>query len=116
MFRVSSLSVAVGLLCVAHSPVFGAPAPPVFSPHPSVGWVAMLGGLKPPRSGPGPVKEDPEHPTIDNNQFRLTGKQPTLPVADLRNPILQPWGPMQSSRRASTSEARDWQRRDGLSG
>jgi hypothetical protein len=35
--------------------------------------------------------DDPAHPTINNNEFRLTGKQPTLPVADLRNPILQPW-------------------------
>ena len=91
MFRFSALSVALGLLCIANTPAVGAAAPPVFSPHPSVGWVAILGGLKPPKSGPGPVKDDPAHPTIDNNQFRLTGKQPTLPVADLRNPILQPW-------------------------
>ena len=91
MVRFSALSVALGLLCIANTPAAGAAAPPLFSPHASAGWVAILGGLKPPRSGPGPVKDDPAHPTIDNNQFRLTGKQPTLPVADLRNPILQPW-------------------------
>jgi hypothetical protein len=73
------------------SPALGAESPPQFSPTASVGWVAVLGGLKPPSSGPGPVRDDPAHPTIDNNQFRLTGRQPTLPVADLSNPILQPW-------------------------
>lgn len=93
MFRVSSLSVPIGLLLVGAvlSPAFGAPPTPNFSPNASVGWVVQLGGLKPSQSGPGPVQDDPEHPTIDNNEFRLTGKQPTLPVADLRNPILQPW-------------------------
>jgi hypothetical protein len=34
---------------------------------------------------------DPAYPNVNNNQFRLTGKQPTLPLADLSNPILQPW-------------------------
>jgi hypothetical protein len=81
----------MGLLWIADSPAFGAASPPIFSPNASVGWVSMLGGLKPPGSGPGPVMDDPAHPTIDNNEFRLTGKQPTLPVADLSNPILQPW-------------------------
>jgi hypothetical protein len=66
-------------------------AAPNFSPNPSVSWLVALGGLKPPPSGAGPVVDDPKHPTINNNQFRVTGKQPTFPVADLSNPILQPW-------------------------
>jgi hypothetical protein len=66
-------------------------APPVFSPNPSVGWVVVLGGFKRPASGPGPIMADPAHPNVSNNAFRLTGKQPTLPLADLTNPILQPW-------------------------
>jgi hypothetical protein len=88
-----SLSVTMGLLSMgaAFSPAFGAASPPNFSPNPSVGWVVMLGGLKPPLSGAGPVADDPAHPTINNNEFRVTGKQPTFPVADLSNPILQPW-------------------------
>ena len=88
-----SLSVTIGLLCAgaAISPAFGAASPPNFSPNPSVGWVVVLGGLKPPLSGAGPVADDPAHPTINNNEFRVTGKQPTFPVADLSNPILQPW-------------------------
>ena len=93
MSRFSWLSVASGLLFAgaAFTPAFGAPPPPVFSPNASVGWVVILGGLKPPQSGPGPVRDDPAHPTIDNNEFRRTGKQPTLPVADLSNPVLHPW-------------------------
>jgi hypothetical protein len=66
-------------------------APPDFAPNPSVGWVSFPGGLKPPKSGAGPVIDDPLHRQISNNEFRLTGKQPTFPVADLSNPILQPW-------------------------
>jgi hypothetical protein len=64
---------------------------PNFAPNPSVSWVAVQGGFKPPKSGAGPVQDDPQHPTITNDDFRLTGKQPTWPVADLSNPILQPW-------------------------
>ena len=44
-----------------------------------------------PPSGPGPVTFDKAHPYIDNRVARRTGKQPTLRVADLSNPILQPW-------------------------
>src|SRR4030095_13027038 len=93
MSKFASLPVTVGLLCVgvALSPAHGAPSPPVFSPNANVGWVAILGGLKPPARGAGPVMDDPAHPTIDNNEFRRTGKQPTFPVADLSHPILQPW-------------------------
>jgi hypothetical protein len=42
-------------------------------------------------SGAGPITDDPAHPTVSNNEARLTGKQPTFPVADVSNPILQPW-------------------------
>jgi hypothetical protein len=76
---------------VVFAPAFGAGSIPDFSPNPNVGWVVVLGGFKPPPSGPGPVQDDPAHPTINNNEFRLTGKQPTFPIADLSNPILQPW-------------------------
>src|SRR5262245_3914794 len=41
----------------------------------------------PPESGPGPVMSDPAHPYIPNG----LGRQPTYRVADLTNPILQPW-------------------------
>ena len=91
MSRSVSLSLTMGLLCASAALASDAGAPPVFSANPSVGWVVVLGGFKPPATGPGPVMADPKYPNVSNNQFRLTGKQPTLPLADLANPILQPW-------------------------
>jgi hypothetical protein len=28
---------------------------------------------------------------VTNEEFRTTGRQPTLPIADLSEPIFQPW-------------------------
>jgi hypothetical protein len=35
--------------------------------------------------------QDPALPYVSNDEFRVTGRQPTQRVADLNNPILQPW-------------------------
>ncbi len=77
----------------ALSPASGArtAAPPDFAPNPSVAWVVMSRTFLPPLSGPGPVMEDPAHKGADNDAFRATGAQPTFPIADLSNPVLQPW-------------------------
>jgi hypothetical protein len=72
---------------------------PNFSPDSRTGWIAGVPDgetpigddfLQPP-SGPGPVTFDRAHPFVDNRLSRQTGKQPTNRVADLSNPILQPW-------------------------
>jgi len=56
---------------------------PNFSPNSSVGWIAIGQEFFPPSSGPGPVTMDPAHmPKPGQSTFR---------VADLANPILQPW-------------------------
>jgi hypothetical protein len=90
-----TVSVCAGALvcggCIDMAFAANAAAIPNFAPNPSVSWVAVQGGFKPPESGAGPVQDDPHHPTITNDDFRLTGKQPTWPVADLSNPILLPW-------------------------
>ena len=65
--------------------------PPVFSPNAGVGWIVLRGQFRPPPSGPGPVVNDPAHPNVNGNDLRATGRQPTFPVADVNNPILQPW-------------------------
>jgi hypothetical protein len=73
---------------------FAAPvsAAPDLAPNGSVSWIRIGEAVfKPPASGPGPITDDPAHPTISNDDYRKTGKQPTFPVADLSNPILQPW-------------------------
>src|SRR5215470_9660086 len=74
-------------------------AVPNFSPDSRTGWIAGVPDgetpigddfLQPP-SGPGPVTFDRAHPFIDNRVSRRTGKSATNRVADLSNPILQPW-------------------------
>jgi hypothetical protein len=66
-------------------------APPDFAPNPDIGWYAYNRLFIPPASGAGPVQQDPARPYVSNDEFRVTGRQPTERVADLDNPILQPW-------------------------
>jgi hypothetical protein len=65
--------------------------PPNFAPDPNVGWYAYNRIFIPPASGAGPMQQDPAHPYVSNDEFRVTGRQPTQHLADLNNPILQPW-------------------------
>src|SRR6266700_1477741 len=51
------------------------------------GWQAMGADFRQPPSGPGPVRDVPGHEHGGNN----TGVQPSFRMADLSNPILQPW-------------------------
>ncbi|MSP93793.1 MAG: hypothetical protein EXR00_00865 [Alphaproteobacteria bacterium] len=85
------LSATSGMLCLGAA--FGAPSvgAPDFAPNPSVGWIAAGAQFLPPSSGPGPVRFDPGRPRANNNDLRERGAQPTFPVGDLSNPILQPW-------------------------
>jgi hypothetical protein len=66
-------------------------ARPNFAPNPSIGWYAYNRIFIPPASGAGPVQQDPAHPYVSNDEFRVTGRQPTALLADLSSPILQPW-------------------------
>jgi hypothetical protein len=65
--------------------------PPNFAPDASIGWYAYNRLFIAPASGAGPVLQDPAHPYVSNDEFRVTGKQPTERLADLNTPILQPW-------------------------
>jgi hypothetical protein len=65
--------------------------PPNFAPNPDIGWYSYNRLFIPPPSGAGPVRQDPTRPYVPNDEFRVTGRQPTQLVADLDNPILQPW-------------------------
>jgi len=65
---------------------------PDFAPTETTGWVldrsfGVDDLLPPPTGGPGPVTFDKAHPYVPNG----SGKQSTYRVADLSNPILQPW-------------------------
>jgi hypothetical protein len=86
--------VLAGAVCLATGFDFSAlaqGAPPDFAPDAGIGWYAYNRLFIPPASGPGPVLQDPSRPYVSNDEFRVTGKQPTERVADLNSPILQPW-------------------------
>jgi hypothetical protein len=61
---------------------------PNFAPDSTTGWLKPPGDeFIAPESGPGPVKADSAHPYYTNALFA----QETAKIADLSNPILQPW-------------------------
>lgn len=66
-------------------------SPPNFAPDRSAGWFAFTREFIAPASGPGPVMQHPQYPRVSNDDYRVTGKQPTFPVGNADNPILQPW-------------------------
>jgi len=62
---------------------------PNFAPDSITAWTAdrpQSDDFLPPANGPGPVLSDKAHPYVPNGQG-----QPTYRIADLTNPILQPW-------------------------
>jgi len=66
-------------------------APPNFAANASIGWYAYNRQFIPPPSGPGPLQQDAARPYVSNDEFRVSGRQPTEQLADLNNPILKPW-------------------------
>jgi hypothetical protein len=96
MFKLGSTCLVAGVLCTAG----GASAAdwlknqvvPNFAPTANTGWVldhavGVDDLLPPPTGGPGPVTFDKAYPYVPNG----FGAPPTYRVADLTNPILQPW-------------------------
>ncbi len=80
------------VLCAASAAAVGATSIPTgFAPNANVGWISTSGDWMRPPTGPGPVMEDPKIPHVSNEEFRRTGKQPTIAVGDPESPILQPW-------------------------
>jgi hypothetical protein len=62
-----------------------------FAPDSTTRWLAVGQDFLPPEHGPGPVTFDRAHPYLTNPAAATKGGQPTFRVADLNNPILQPW-------------------------
>jgi hypothetical protein len=88
-----TMGILAGAVCLTGSLSIPALADgvPNFAPNPSAGWFAYSRTFIPPASGAGPVRPDGAHPHVSNDEFRATGRQPTIAVADPDNPILQPW-------------------------
>ncbi len=96
-----SLIAGVVAAAVLMGPAMAAESAPVpnFAPDSRIGWIAgdpngenPVGQdfLQPP-TGPGPVTFDKAHRYYDTAAAKRAGVTPTLRVADLSNPILQPW-------------------------
>ena len=93
----AAICVMVGLLCAGAALAAqgtSGQAIPNFSPDDSTSWYPDRptgDDYLPPPSGAGPVRADPARPYVPNDEGRNTGVQPTYRIADLSNPILQPW-------------------------
>ncbi len=101
----SLIGATVGILCASAAllPIVGAhgaPSADIPNFHPLYGtaWLEIGDELLAPPSGPGPVTNDPRYPYVDNGAARRAGIQPTYRVADLNNPILQPWAKEQMKK------------------
>jgi hypothetical protein len=97
MSKFSLLGAVIALFC-AGAALLPAPAVaqqkaavPDFTVDDKSAWLMVGDELLPPPSGPGPITFDKRYPYVDNARARRTGTQPTYRVADLSNPILQPW-------------------------
>jgi hypothetical protein len=97
--RLAGCAVAAAIiLAAAHAAPAGAAEAriPSFSPDPLTSWYppGLFGDdMLPPSSGPGPVLAPPDHPYRPNDLGGVqdAASNPTYRVADLSNPILQPW-------------------------
>src|SRR4051812_3964385 len=90
----SLTGIFASFICLSSGFAFSAVAPgapPNFAPDANIGWYAYNRQFIAPASGPGPVMQDRQHPYVSNDEFRVSGKQPTDQLADLNSPILQPW-------------------------
>ena len=93
MTRLGSMCGAAALLCAsamfstALAQGAATPSPPDFRPGPDIGWIARGPNFQLPPSGPHHITQDPAYPY----QPAGGGEARTFRVADLTNPILQPW-------------------------
>jgi hypothetical protein len=63
---------------------------PNFAPDTTTGWLAQDDEFISPPNGPGPVVSDPAHPYVSFYKSPRN-QHPAFRIADLTNPILQPW-------------------------
>ena len=63
---------------------------PNFAPDTTTGWLAQDDEFIAPPSGPGPIVSDPAHPYVSFYKMPRN-PHPAFRIADLTNPILQPW-------------------------
>jgi hypothetical protein len=98
-------------------PASAADTAPDFAPDSGTAWVSRGQDFLAPSDGPGPVMADPKRPRITNDDLRAGLGTPTRAIADLSNPILQPWAREEVKKRndlvlsgdyAATPKERCW--------
>jgi hypothetical protein len=84
--------ICAGASLAAHAaePARATNSAPNFAPDPTTGWLAQDDEFIPPPGGPGPVVSDPAHPYVSFYKSPRN-PHPAFRIADLTNPILQPW-------------------------
>ena len=89
----------IGVICIAiaflgpQARTANAPIPN-FAPDDLTNWYPDRpdgDNFLPPPSGPGPIVSTKDHPYVPNGGADFAGTNPTYRIADLSNPILQPW-------------------------
>src|SRR5215469_15852716 len=91
----STVKLLVAGVCAGMALTAGALAqqqasPPDFSSG-NAGWLTFNVDFSIVPGGTSPMRNDPAHPRISNQQAATTGKQPTYFIADLSSTILKPW-------------------------
>lgn len=95
MRRVSAISAV--LACLGLQAQAPAPSIPNFAPDDRTSWYPDRpdgDNFLPPPSGPGPIMQVPDVPYVPNGGGRamdFASTKPTYRIADVSNPILQPW-------------------------
>jgi hypothetical protein len=85
---------AICALVVCLGPQAAADPIPSFAPDEHTSWYPDRpdgDNFLPPPSGPGPVMSRPGYPYVPNAGRDFASSKPTYRIADLTNPILQPW-------------------------
>jgi hypothetical protein len=94
-------AVAIGALAICLGAPASADSIPNFAPNERTSWYPDRpdgDNFLPPPSGPGPVMQRPGYPYVPNNGRDFASSKPTYRIADLTNPILQPWVAEQMKR------------------
>ena len=102
--KLLAAAVCVVVIAIAAAPsAFAASSATAIPPLASAdfGWSKAADDFQPPLSGAGPVTFEKAHPYIPNND---AGKQVTVRIADLTNPILKPWA-IDKMRKANEAAA-----------
>jgi hypothetical protein len=92
--KLLAVAALAGLACGALSSeatAQGKPSAPDFSSG-NAGWLTFNVDFSIVPGGPSPMRNDPAHPRVSNQEAARTGKQPNYFIADLsNNALLKPW-------------------------